>query len=129
MVHFVYRPSDLSTKTTFKKVTVQGGGKLKIETEGQGMTLQGETFIVESGGDIEVDRLDLIADTLTIEDSAKITANGKVRKNCWCVCGNNIVKSNLHEEIYASMSRLMTKPTKWHVRPAKTLISLSIRPV
>ena len=28
-----------------------------------------------------------------------------------------------------SMSRLMTKPTKWHVRTAKTQISLGIRPV
>ena len=28
-----------------------------------------------------------------------------------------------------NMSRLMTKPTKWHVRPAKTQISLDIRPV
>ena len=27
------------------------------------------------------------------------------------------------------MSRLMTKPTKWHVRPAKTQISLGTRPV
>ena len=27
------------------------------------------------------------------------------------------------------MSRLMTKPTKWHVRPAKTQISLGIHPV
>ena len=27
------------------------------------------------------------------------------------------------------MSRRMTKPTKWHVRPAKTKINLSIRPV
>ena len=27
------------------------------------------------------------------------------------------------------MSRLMTKPTKWHVRPAKTQISLGIGPV
>ena len=27
------------------------------------------------------------------------------------------------------MSRLMTKPTNWHVRPAKTQISLGIRPV
>ena len=26
------------------------------------------------------------------------------------------------------LSRLMTKPTKWHVRPAKTQISLDIRP-
>ena len=28
-----------------------------------------------------------------------------------------------------SMSCLLTKPTKWHVRPAKTQISLGIRPV
>ena len=27
------------------------------------------------------------------------------------------------------ISRLMTKPTKWHVRPAKTQTSLGIRPV
>ena len=27
------------------------------------------------------------------------------------------------------MNRLMTKPTKWHVRPVKTQISLGIRPV
>ena len=27
------------------------------------------------------------------------------------------------------LSRLMTKPAKWHVRPAKTQISLGIRPV
>ena len=30
---------------------------------------------------------------------------------------------------YSYLSRLMTKPTKWHVRPAKTQISLGIRPV
>ena len=28
-----------------------------------------------------------------------------------------------------TLSRLMTKPTKWHVRPAKTQISLGIGPV
>ena len=28
-----------------------------------------------------------------------------------------------------NLSRLMTEPTKWHVRPAKTQISLGIRPV
>ena len=27
------------------------------------------------------------------------------------------------------MSRLLTKPSKWHVRPAKTQLSLGIRPV
>ena len=30
---------------------------------------------------------------------------------------------------FLHMSRLMTKPTKWQMRPAKTQISLSIRPV
>ena len=33
------------------------------------------------------------------------------------------------ERLKQSMSHLMTKPTKWHVRPAKTQISLGIRPV
>ena len=72
------RPYDTSTTTTFTKVTVQGGGKLTIETQGEGTTLQGETFIVESGGIIDVDKLSLIAATLTVEDSAEISANGKV---------------------------------------------------
>ena len=31
--------------------------------------------------------------------------------------------------IGVQMSRNMTKPTKWHARPAKTQISLGIRPV
>ena len=35
----------------------------------------------------------------------------------------------LHYLVLAQMSRLMTKPTKWHVRPAKTQISLGIGPV
>ena len=30
---------------------------------------------------------------------------------------------------YTHLSRVMTKPTKWYVRPAKTQISLGIRPV
>ena len=31
--------------------------------------------------------------------------------------------------LHTKMSRLMTKPTKWPLRPAKTQISLGIRPV
>ena len=33
------------------------------------------------------------------------------------------------DDIFSYMSRLVTKPTNWHVRPAKTQISLGIRPV
>ena len=31
--------------------------------------------------------------------------------------------------LFLNLSRLMTKPTKWHVHPAKTQISLGIHPV
>ena len=46
----------------------------------------------------------------------------------------NIFNEKEIEDIYLfwgeyQMSHLMTKPTKWHVRPAKTQISLGIRPV
>ena len=33
------------------------------------------------------------------------------------------------DTVHHDVSRLVTKPTKWHVRPAKTQISLGIRPV
>ena len=40
---------------------------------------------------------------------------------------NTIIEGRVWEK--KNPSRLMTKPTKWHVRPAKTQISLGIRPV
>ena len=45
---------------------------------------------------------------------------------------NHNRKWDMFESFYNAevhLSRLMTKPTKWHVRPAKTQISLGIRPV
>ena len=60
-------------------MTVQGGGIFKIETQGMGTVLEGETFVVESGGLIDVDKLKVVAHTLTIEDSAIISANAKVK--------------------------------------------------
>ena len=35
----------------------------------------------------------------------------------------------VHDYVVHNKSRSMIKPTKWHVRPAKTRISLSIHPV
>ena len=74
-----FRPHIVSEKTVFRKVTVQGGGIFKIETQGMGTVLEGETFVVESGGLIDVDKLKVVAHTLTIEDSAIISANAKVK--------------------------------------------------
>ena len=44
-------------------------------------------------------------------------------------CEASFVGDPLSERNFSLMSHLMTKPTKWHVRPAKTQISLGIRPV
>ena len=66
-------------------MTVQGGGIFKIETQGMGTVLEGETFVVESGGLIDVDKLKVVAHTLTIEDSAIISANAKVKFFFWFV--------------------------------------------
>ena len=49
----------------------------------------------------------------------------------WCKvssCGQRwLLTDCIEEQIY--LSQRMTKPTKWHVRPGKTEISLGIRPV
>ena len=39
------------------------------------------------------------------------------------------VRSKLLDWLKYKLSHLMTKPSKWHVRPVKTQISLGIRPV
>ena len=47
----------------------------------------------------------------------------KVHSSCYRFTGNDCSVFSYN------MSHLMTKPTKWHVSPAKTQISLGIRPV
>ena len=42
---------------------------------------------------------------------------------------NQMVKEQKEEVCEKKLSRIVTKPTKWHVRPVKTQISLGIRPV
>ena len=42
---------------------------------------------------------------------------------------NSIIRKTIQKQVWKQMSRIMTKPTKWHVRPAKTQISLGVRPV
>ena len=47
-------------------------------------------------------------------------------------CGSllyGLIRQGLQCEGELDLSRIMTKPTKWHVRPAKTQINLGIRPV
>ena len=46
-----------------------------------------------------------------------------------CKTQYSFYNSYFHRTFMFLLSRLMTKPTKWHVRPAKTQISMGIRPV
>ena len=75
---FIYHRPDSSGAIpviTFTSVTVQGGGTLVIETEGNGMKLVGTDFTIQSGGTVEADNLHVEANTLTVEDSAYIKAD------------------------------------------------------
>ena len=57
----------------------------------------------------------------------------------WCSVKDKIWVVHLHENVFSflifnnpckeQLSHLVTRPTKWHVRPAKTQISLGICPV
>ena len=47
----------------------------------------------------------------------------------WLILTSVLVDSNVKSTYIVYLSRLMTKLTKWHVRPTKTQISLGIRPV
>ena len=51
----------------------------------------------------------------------------KKLKSIFCTSG--IFQSDHYTADVLYLSHLMIKPTKWHVRPAKTQLSLGIRPV
>ena len=46
-----------------------------------------------------------------------------------CTPGMSLKRSPFAHWNVTEMSRILTKPKKWHMRPAKTQISLGIRPV
>lgn len=68
----------LTTDFSFTKVTVQGGGTLEIDSAGNSMKLIGTELLIESGGVLIADFVDIEVMTLTVDESAKIQANVKV---------------------------------------------------
>ena len=63
-----------------------------------------------------------------------LVENSRRHVFAWCgsYCCNELMNTNSrwsYTFAQQHLSRLMTKPTKWHVRPAKTQITLGIRPV
>jgi len=66
------------SEVTFTKIVVQGGGTLVIDSSLEGMTLRGSILHVESGGMVEVDKVEMKLDYLLVDDSAVIQADYKV---------------------------------------------------
>ena len=71
--------SSSSRQVTFKRVVIQGGGRLVIESnDPSGFTLIGQSLLIESGGRLEADRLTLKVDNLTLHQAALLQADYKV---------------------------------------------------
>ena len=87
--------------------------------DGLALSTTGETF--KNGWDIYFPHNEALSFAGAFDILYQYTIRGRsVIATPFC-----LFKVNSIEE----MTRLMTKPTKWHVRPAKTQISLGIRPV
>ncbi|KAK3576663.1 hypothetical protein CHS0354_004948 [Potamilus streckersoni] len=69
-----------TSEITFSGVTVQGGGKLVIDSNSNGMIFRGDSLKIESGGVLETDKLEIFIQELEVEDSGIITADGKSRQ-------------------------------------------------
>ena len=63
----------------FKKLVVEGGGKLTVESTGHGsVTLEGEEVDVQSGGVIEGDVATFIVRNFTVRQAALVKCSYKV---------------------------------------------------
>ena len=63
----------------FKKLVVEGGGKLTVESTGHGsVTLEGEEVDVQSGGVVEGDVATFIVRKFTVRQAALVKCTYKV---------------------------------------------------
>lgn len=66
---------------TFRSILVEGGGKLLIESSGEGMILNGSFIHIQSGGVMEVDKAAIHVENITIDNSGILHADHKVNYN------------------------------------------------
>lgn len=69
----------ISRKIQFGAIEIQGGGRIEIESDVQGLFINCTSLLVRSGGVLNADRLTLDAETITIEQSGIIDLSFKVR--------------------------------------------------
>lgn len=59
-------------------IEIQGGGRIEIQSDQEGLSIACSTLWIRSGGVLIADRLSVVADTVTIEQSGVIDLNYKV---------------------------------------------------
>ena len=105
------------------KETISSQKELRETTKTQRETITAQEAEIKSLFDKLGESDQSLKETISSLEDAKTKINEMSRNR-----GNNNMTGKLICQI-RRLSRLMTKPTKWHVRPAKTQISLDIRPV
>lgn len=68
----------LRNEVQFGSLHIQGGGTLQVRSQGQGISLIGDYIRVDSGGRLELDKLELVTRELEIHDFGIISATGEV---------------------------------------------------
>ena len=59
-------------------IEIQGGGRIEIQSDKEGLSITCSTLWIRSGGVLIADRLSIVADSVTIEQSGVIDLNYKV---------------------------------------------------
>lgn len=67
-----------SRNLTFDVIEIQGGGRIDIQSDKEGLSIKCTTLWIRSGGVLTADRLSIVADSVTIEQSGVIDLNYKV---------------------------------------------------
>lgn len=68
----------MSRNLTFDVIEIQGGGRIEIQSDKDGLSIKCTALWIRSGGVLIADRLSIVADLVTIEQSGIIDLNYKV---------------------------------------------------
>ena len=70
--------NQMSRNLTFDVIEIQGGGRIEIQSDKDGLSIKCTALWIRSGGVLIADRLSIVADSVTIEQSGIIDLNYKV---------------------------------------------------
>ena len=72
--------NQISRNLTFDVIEIQGGGRIEIQSDKDGLSIKCTALWIRSGGVLIADRLSIVAESVTIEQSGIIDLNYKVNR-------------------------------------------------